>query len=207
MPWTPQGPYTPGGPFTSANANNIETIYTEATQSLEQDLLTACILSGFTPTKDGVTPNQLDVTSGVALLLQSDSTLRRRAVTASTQTTSALSSTYWLYIQPDGTWYWNTANTPAANSLLICSVTTDGSGNIATVSADRTFNASLLSGMTGKIDLPAASTVGGHALVAVGSGNQAAAPVEIIVVGPNSGALPAAGVKGRVAIIVPFSLP
>ena len=44
-------------------------------------------------------------------------------------------------------------------------------------------------------------------LVNVGAGNLAATPVQLIIVGPTSASLPAAGTKGRVAIVVPFSLP
>ena len=43
--------------------------------------------------------------------------------------------------------------------------------------------------------------------VQVGSGNLANTPIQIIVVGPDSSHLPAAGVKGRIAFVVPFSLP
>ena len=207
MPWIPQGPYSPGGPFTSANANNIEAQYTQATLSFEQDQYTAFVLSGLVATKDGVTPNKLDVTSGVAFLVQSDSTLYRQAPTASSQTTSTPSATYHLYLQPDGSWYWNTANSPAANSLFIAQVTTDGSGNISTVTDKRTLNTSVFAGAAGNVNLPSGSTIGGSSVPIVGSGNLAALPVEIIVVGPDSSHLPTAGVKGRIGIVVPFSLP
>lgn len=40
-----------------------------------------------------------------------------------------------------------------------------------------------------------------------GSGNLAALPLQIILVGPDSSHLPAAGVKGRLAFVVPFALP
>jgi hypothetical protein len=40
-----------------------------------------------------------------------------------------------------------------------------------------------------------------------GSGNLAALPLQIIIVGPDSSHLPAAGTKGRIAFVVPFSLP
>lgn len=188
MPWTPQGPYSPGGAFTSANANNMETQYTEATLSLNPDAFPAgFVVSGLVATKDGVTPNLLDVTSGKAYVLQADGTTRQRTPTSSTQTTSALNSTYHLYLQPDGTWYWNTTNTPATGSLHICDVTTDGSGNISAVTDRRVVMSPVNMG--------------------IGAGNLAALPLQIIVVGPDSSHLPAAGVKGRLAFVVPFSLP
>jgi hypothetical protein len=49
-----------------------------------------------------------------------------------------------------------------------------------------------------------ADTVDGKqatALVQVGTGNQAATPVQLVVVGPTSAALPAAGTKGRIGIV------
>lgn len=46
-----------------------------------------------------------------------------------------------------------------------------------------------------------------QSVVVTGAGNLANTPIEIIIVGPSSSNLPAAGVKGRIAIIVPFSLP
>lgn len=41
----------------------------------------------------------------------------------------------------------------------------------------------------------------------VGAGNLAATPLQIIIVGPDSTHLPAAGTKGRIGIVVPFALP
>lgn len=43
--------------------------------------------------------------------------------------------------------------------------------------------------------------------VQLGTGNLAATPVKIIVVGPDSSHLPPAGHKGLIAFVVPFSLP
>jgi hypothetical protein len=47
----------------------------------------------------------------------------------------------------------------------------------------------------------------GDNFLQVGSGNAANKPLLFIVVGPDSSHLPAAGHKGRIAIVVPFSLP
>lgn len=133
---------------THVNMNNLETQYTEATLSLNQDVSNASpfVLSGLACVKDTTTANKLNVGAGVAYLLQTDNTLRRRAPAFSTQTTSTVSTTYYLYLQPDGSWYWSTANTPAANSLPICSVTTDSSGNISGVTDARVFTLKLLTG-------------------------------------------------------------
>jgi Concanavalin A-like lectin/glucanases superfamily len=137
MPYTPTSWVSGTTALSQSNMNNIETMYTEATNSFEQDLFAGYVLYGLVASKDTSTANQLDVTSGVAFLLQTDSTLRRRAPTSSTQTTSTHSTTYNLYLQPAGTWYWSTSNSPAANSLFIASVATDGSGNISTITNQR----------------------------------------------------------------------
>lgn len=44
-------------------------------------------------------------------------------------------------------------------------------------------------------------------LLQVGSGNGATTPLKFIIVGPDNTHLPAAGTKGRIAFVVPFSLP
>ena len=126
--------------YTSGNANNDETQSAVALHGFNGDLLTAFVLSGVTCTKDGVNANQLDIASGEAYLIQSDGTLARCDVGAdNTHITSGASVTWHLYLQPDGSWYWNTANTPAANSLFIAQVVTDASGNIAAVTDERTL--------------------------------------------------------------------
>ncbi len=78
--------------------------------------------------------NQLDIASGVAFITMSDGSTGQIVVGAdNTHTTSTPSTTYHLYLQPDGMWYWSTSNSPAAHSLAMCSVATDGSGNISSV--------------------------------------------------------------------------
>lgn len=191
MPYIPVTYNTGAAPGIDGPAlNTIETQYTESTLSFNPDAYPAGFVVGsasLVATKDVATPNQLDVTAGKAYVLQSDGTTRQRTPSSSTQTTSALTSTYHLYLQPDGSWYWNTANSPATGSLHIADVTTDGSGNIASVTDKRVL---MTPGNLG-----------------IGPGNLAALPIQIIVVGPDSTHLPAAGVKGRIAIVVPFSLP
>lgn len=150
MPYTPINVVNGVTPLNATFGNTIQTQYAEASQSFNVDLFgPPFILEGFVATKDGTIANQLDVTAGVGYPLQSDGTLRRRSVASSNQTTSALSSTYFLYLQPDGTWYWSTTNAPAANSLAICTVTTDGSGNILAVTDARQLTTVLLYNMTG----------------------------------------------------------
>ena len=170
MPYSPTVWVSGSTPLDQTELSNLETQYSEATNSFERDLFTAYVLSGLVATKDGTTANQLDVTSGVAFLLQADNTLRRRAPTSSTQVTSALTSTYHLYLQPDGTWYWSTSNSPASNSLFIAQVVTDGSGNISTVTDERVLNTTLFSGMLGVVKLNALYSDTGS-ITSDGSGN------------------------------------
>ena len=160
MPFTPttwaDAPATTS-PMSAANFNNMSIQYLEAVNSFEQDLFTPFVYGAgsFVATKDGTNASQLDVTAGVAFLLQSDSTLRRRAPTSSTQsTTGHPSTTLYLDLNPDGTWSWGTSHSGVSGHLTIASVTTDSSANIAVVSDARTLNTTLLPGMSGALFLP-----------------------------------------------------
>lgn len=156
MPYTPTTWVFSTTMGTYTRLNNLETQYTEATNSFEQDLLTPFVYSGMVCTKDGTIANQLDITAGLAFPMQADNTLRRRGTLATTKTTATPSTTYYLYLQPDGTWYWSTSNSPAANSLAICQVTTDGSGNINAggVTDKRVTTTTLLASMVGSVNFP-----------------------------------------------------
>jgi hypothetical protein len=160
MPYTPTSWVSGTTPVDATEMNNLETQYVEATNSLEQDLLTAFVLSGLVATKDGTIANQLDVTAGVAFLKQADNSLRRRAPAAQNFTTATPSTTYYLDLNPDGTWSWGTTHSGQSNYLTICSVTTDASGNISIVTDARTLGATLLSSMAGTLRLPAATLAG-----------------------------------------------
>ena len=137
-------------PISQQNMNNLETQAGVALHSFNPYLISAgFVLSGATCTKDGTNANQLDIASGTAFLIQSDGTLAQCDIAAdNTHITSGATATWHLYLQPDGTWYWNTANTPAANSLFIAQVTTDASGNINGVTDKRPLNVELLSAMS-----------------------------------------------------------
>jgi hypothetical protein len=144
MPYTPTGWVDGTTLGNQTRMNNLETQYQESVNSFEQDLFTPFVCFGLTCAKDGSIANQLDIASGVAFLLQTDGTLRRRAISSTTKTTLTPSTTYYLYIQPDGTLYWSTTNSPAANSLAICHVTTDTSHNISAVTDARIRYTTLL---------------------------------------------------------------
>lgn len=154
MPYTSTSWVDGSTALNQSHLNNLETQYTEATNSFEQDLFTGFVFSGLVATKDGTVANKLDVTAGVAFLKQTDNTLRRRAPASSNQTTATPSTTYYLDLNPDGTWSWATSHTGQANYLPICQVTTDGSGNILAVTDERLLNATFLNGMAGQLDLP-----------------------------------------------------
>lgn len=133
---------TPGNWF-SGQIDEVA-VYTTA---LSLTRVTAHYTNGTTAT------TQVDIASGSAYLVVSDGTLARCTVTGTTETTATISSTYNLYLQPDGTFYWNTLNTPAANSLYIATVTTDGSGNAVKVTDKRTLGISQFSGADGGLPL------------------------------------------------------
>lgn len=97
---------------------------------------------------------QVDIASGLAYLIESDGTLTRCVIGATSETTVSTNTTYYLYLQPDGTWYWSTSNAPAANSLAIAQVTTDGAGNVKAVSDLRSLNIPLFSGAAGRMSIP-----------------------------------------------------
>jgi hypothetical protein len=127
----------------------METQYSEATQSFEQDLFTAFVFNGLVSTIDGSIANQLDVTAGVAFPKQTDNTLRRRATIASTTgqfTTSTPSTTYYLDLNPDGTFSWGTSHSGVTNYLPICSATTNSGGNLLVVTDARTLTTAFLLG-------------------------------------------------------------
>jgi hypothetical protein len=167
-------PYTPhswanGDSASAARLNNIETQYTEASNSFQPYLLQPFVLSGMVCTKDGTTANQLDVTAGVACLLQTDSTLRQRTTVASTGgqfTTSAISATYYLDLNPDGTWSFATSHSGVANYLSICQVTTDASGNILAVTDERVTTINFFSGA-----LATGASINGNAIVTSAGGS------------------------------------
>lgn len=152
MPYTTTSWTSGTTPVDAPEMNNLETQYAEATNSFEQDMFTAgWVQNGLVATKDGSVASQLDVTAGVAFLMQSDGTTRRRAPTSSTQsTTGHASTTMYLFLKTDGTFAWQTSSTPPSNALGIAHVTTDGSANISTVVDDRDLNPNLFSNAAGQ---------------------------------------------------------
>lgn len=131
-------------PMNATWGNNAQLQSEIAINTLNPDLSGPFVLSGITCTKDGSVANQLDIASGTAYAVVGDGTVAKILVSAdNTHTTSTPTSIYFLYLQPDGTWYWSTSNSPATNSLPIAQVSTDGSGNISTVADVRHGTANL----------------------------------------------------------------
>lgn len=138
MPYNPTGWVAGVTALSAAVGNNFESQYTEATNSIEQDMLQPFVLNGMVATKDGTLAFQLDVTAGVAFIKQTDSTLRRRAQTSTTFSCSGhANQTMFLDLNPDGTYSWNNAHSGVTNHLTICTVVVDGSANILTVTDTR----------------------------------------------------------------------
>lgn len=141
--------------YTSGNVNNDETQAGVALASFNPDLITgAFVLSGVACVKDSATANKLNITAGEAYLLMSDGTFARIDVAATSETTSALATTYYLDLNPDGSWGWATSHSGVSHYLPICQVTTDGAGNISTVTDKRVTTAMLLSAVSGGAQLP-----------------------------------------------------
>jgi hypothetical protein len=149
---TVHGPYAPSTyttTMTLGDAQNLETQAGVALFSLNPDLFTAFVLSGITCTKDGTTATQLDVASGYAYATQTDGTLARIDVVSDTfSTVGHATATMYLDLNPDGSWSWGTSHSAVSNHLTICSVTTDGSANISSVTDARTVTTTLLGGLS-----------------------------------------------------------
>lgn len=136
--------------------NNLESQYSEATQSLAKDLYTPFVVTGIATSKDGTNAKQLNVTAGTAFLKQSDGTLRRRDTSASTTNqflTATPSTTYYLFLKNDGTWQWGTSASGPTNSLPIAQATTDASGNINVVSDQRALAVSMFTTLAGSVTI------------------------------------------------------
>lgn len=137
-------------------ASGITSIVESPATTIEQDLLTAFVYgaSSLVATKNALSPNQLDVTTGIAFPQQSDGSLLRTAVAATHFLTISPSATYYLDLNPDGSWSWTTSHSTQPNYLAVAQVTTDASSNILTVTDERVLSTILLAGMTNNPGAP-----------------------------------------------------
>lgn len=107
-------------------------------ETLAKDIFAAgFIVSGMVATINGSTPTQLDVTAGVAYLQQPSGGLARFEANAQSFDVALASATYYLDIQPDGTYHWGTAHSAQANYLPVATVITTETGTIDTVTDNR----------------------------------------------------------------------
>lgn len=149
---------------TAVNAThmaNLETQASDALHGFNPSLIAAGFIFSGCACSGTVGTTTLNIASGVAFLVMTDGTIGQITVGATTQTTATPSSTYHLYVQPDGTFYWSTSNSPQTNSLALCTVATDGSGNISSVTDARVTAFTLFSGAAGVPALPQLSTDAG----------------------------------------------
>ncbi|MCF8566923.1 H-type lectin domain-containing protein [Alicyclobacillus tolerans] len=134
---------------------NFSGVTTAQQQNLIADLFgdTSVVLSGGVATKDGTVANQLDVTA--ANVYFSDGQHVNFAASQNGQiTTATASTTYYLDYNPDGTTSWGTAHSTQTGYVPICSVTTDASGNISTVTDARPTTIKLFNALIGLFGLP-----------------------------------------------------
>jgi hypothetical protein len=156
MPYTPTTWVSGTTAVSATNMNNLEQQFTEAVNSVHQDMLTGFVETGSVPTKNGTTATQLDVPAITAWVVQGDGvSVRRRAPSATNfSTTGHPSTTMFLDLKSDGTYNWATSHT-GSNYLTICSVLTDASSNISSVTDTRQLNTNVFANMAGTfINIP-----------------------------------------------------
>lgn len=107
--------------------------YLDMNNMFPTSLFSAFVLTGLTASKDGTTANKLNVTSGTAYPQQTDATIRQKGIPATSFMTSALNSTYYLDLNPNGSYSFGTSHSTVTNYMPIAQVTTDASGNISGV--------------------------------------------------------------------------
>jgi hypothetical protein len=148
--WAKDFSETTDGSSSGLNADTLDDRDYLDIVALDQETFVGYVQSGLVASKDGTTQTQLNLTAGVAHLKQPDGTIRRRAISSTTFSTTTSNVTYWLYLRPDGTFLWeDTDPTPPsvpANSLFIAEVTTNaGNVNINTVTDRRVLSREELS--------------------------------------------------------------
>lgn len=95
------------------------------------------VISGITSAKDGTNANKVNVTTGILYAPQTDGSMKRYTPAATNFITSSANATYYLDFNPDGTWSWTTGHSTQTGYVPICSVTSDASSNVSTVTDAR----------------------------------------------------------------------
>jgi hypothetical protein len=99
--------------------------------------VTGFVVGGLLASADTTNANQLDVSAGVAYLLQADGSLSRVTPVAATFSTSLASATYYLDLQANGTYSWGNTHSTQNNYLAIAQVTSASNGSINVVTDKR----------------------------------------------------------------------
>ena len=119
------------------------------------------VISGGAATKNAGTANQLDITAIIAVQKDADGKLDRVEIGSTNKTTLLAGTTYYLDLVPGAADYsWDTAHATAPY-IAIAEVTTDGSGNISTVTNKRPVTLSLFASLlptSGELELGATET-------------------------------------------------
>lgn len=123
------------------------------------------VFSGLTVTKDGTNANKIDIASGIAYLYQTDGTLRRMAIGTASYTTTSASATFYLDLNPDGTFSWGGSHSTQSNYITIATVTSDASSNVNVITDTRSTLINLFAGTAGVVNLPGQSKSNGNALL------------------------------------------
>ncbi len=100
---------------------------------------TSFVVSGFDSSIDTITTNKINVTNGVAILKQASGSAYTIEKSSNSFVASLAGATYYLYLNSDGSWDWDTSATTDPNGLLLCTVTTDSTGAITSLTDGRTF--------------------------------------------------------------------
>jgi hypothetical protein len=173
---------------------NLETQSKVALHGYNPDVVGAGYVHSGCAASGTVGTTTVNIASGRAYTLMTDGTVGCIVVASSTQTTVTINTTYNLYLQPDGTFYWSTSNSPQSNSVYLATVATDGSGNISSIADKRPLLIQFLPGAIGSMTFPPQS---------VQLGNQIAVPV---VTGMSASAVTGSGLgTGAYKYVVTFA--
>lgn len=110
------------------------------------------VVSGLTVTKYAA--NEISVSAGTAYMKQADATVRQESITTTTLTTTSPSATYYLDLNPDGTWSFTTGHSSTSGYLNIATVTTDNSGNVGVITQNNAaYKVTLLGSAVGPVSV------------------------------------------------------
>jgi hypothetical protein len=151
------------------------------------------VLSGGAATKDGVTANKLNITAvKVIQRVAATGYINRVELNAASKTTSVANTTYYLAVPASASdYYWNTV-APTGDYVLLATVSTDGSANIAVVSDQRPMTSTLFGGMG------ATTKASPHKSTHATGGTDALTPGDI-------GAAPVADLTAHIGAVAPHS--